>query len=229
LIHLYAIARGPLRAQVRGIADAPVTTTPVGRLHAVVSDHEGPVPQTRAAALTHLEVIEVVAAELEVLPVRFGSDHRDEASLRAKLGAEDALRSALERVAGRVEFVVRPARPPVPPSSPGPVTTDRGEVGTGRAYLEQRRAAEQAAADRSAELLGVVRSTTRDLETEAAATVETGGRFGPERCFLVPREAAPHFVARARAAVGADGRLVVGGPWPPFTFAVLPLLPEVRS
>jgi hypothetical protein len=229
LIHLYGLARGQLRAQVRGIADAAVTSTPLGRLHAVVSEHDGPVPQTRAAALRHLEVIEVVAAELEVLPVRFGSDHRDEASLRTKLGAEHALRSALERVAGRVEFVVRADPTPGPPSPAAEAVAGQGEVGAGRAYLEQRRAVERAAAHRSAELLELVRSATVDLEREAAATVETVGRFGPERCFLVPRDAAASFDARARAAAGSDGRLVVGGPWPPFTFAVLPEGSEVRS
>jgi hypothetical protein len=228
LIHLYAIAREPFGVPVRGIEALPVTTIAVGDLHAAVSEHPAPVPQTRAAALAHLAVIESLAAEVAVLPVRFGPGHRDETSLRAKLGAEEALRCALERVAGRVEFVVRAARPPdLPP--PAPETTDPGEVGSGRAYLERRRAVERAAADRSAELGDLVRSATHELESEATATVETVGRFGPERCFLVPRDEARGFDTRARAAVGTDGRLVVGGPWPPFTFAVLTEGSEVRS
>jgi hypothetical protein len=246
LIHLYALARGPLREPVVGIEDAPVRSVPFGEVHAVVSSHRHALATTREAALRHLTVIEAVTEHLDVLPVRFGPGHEDEDSLRTKLEGEAGLLAALDRVAGRVEFMVRSEATPapagnapagagaagagaaaagaVPSGAAGPGAGDAGSPG--RAYLEGRRAADRAAAERDAEALEGLRSATRALDPAATAVLETTGRNGPERCFLVPRSAAEAFAARARRHVASSTTLVVGGPWPPFTFASLPTSAE---
>jgi hypothetical protein len=242
LIHLYALARGPLREPVVGIEDAPVRSVPLGEVHAVVSSHRRALATTPEVALRHLTVIETVAEHLDVLPVRFGPGHEDEDTLRTKLEGQAGLLAALDRVAGRVEFMVRSEATPAPagnaPAGSGAAGSGAASSGAagsgagdaagspGRAYLEGRRAADRAAAERRAEALEGLRSATRDLDPAATAVLETTGRNGPERCFLVPRSAAEAFAARARRHVASSTTLVVGGPWPPFTFASLPPSPE---
>jgi hypothetical protein len=242
LIHLYALARGPLREPVVGIEDSPVRSVPLGEVHAVVSSHRRALATTPDVALRHLTVIETVAEHLDVLPVRFGPGHEDEDTLRTKLEGQAGLLAALDRVAGRVEFMVRSEATPAPagnaPAGSGAAGSGAAPSGAagsgagdaagspGRAYLEGRRAADRAAAERRAEALEGLRSATRDLDPAATAVLETTGRNGPERCFLVPRSAAEAFAARARRHVASSTTLVVGGPWPPFTFASLPPSPE---
>jgi hypothetical protein len=49
--------------------------------------------------------------------------------------------------------------------------------------------------------------------------VERDGPQGPERCLLVAVEQAERLLELARQLAAGDARLVVGGPWPPYTFA----------
>jgi hypothetical protein len=90
--------------------------------------------------------------------------------------------------------------------------------GPGRRYLEERLAEQHAAEAADAAARARVGAATAGLDTIAIAVAERVGRSGPERCFLVDREATDAF-AEAAAAAAAEGGLVVGGPWPPFTFA----------
>ena len=234
MIHLYALARAGGDPRVAGIAAAPVVTFEAAGLHAIVSHHDGAVPATPDAALAHVTVIEALAAHTDVLPVRFGPGHADTATLRAELGRiRPQLHTLLDRVAGHVEFVVRVTEPPAPasveagPAHAEPAAPGAGQ-GQGRAYLEGRRALLRAEADRQEALRDRLRSITGALASAAAAVRDTTGRSGPERCFLVPRPAASAFAAQARQLTEGAGDLVVGGPWPPFTFASLPA-PQVDS
>jgi hypothetical protein len=216
VIHLYAIVRAPLRETVRGIDDASVTTLPVGAVHAAVSRHSVPVAHSDQAALAHASAIDAIAAQVDALPVRFGSEHEDEQRLRERITAEEGLHERLERVAGHVEFVVRPATVPVGPAASAETVTG---VGAGRAYLERRRARDLAANEARDAVRVHLRQVTEPLAGLATDVRETAGRHGPERCYLVARDAAEHFARRARDVVGPGGTFVVGGPWPPFTFA----------
>lgn len=224
MIHLYALARAAVVPRVAGIAAAPVVTLEAAGLHAVVSHHDDAVRTTADAALAHVTVMEALAEHTDVLPVRFGPGHTDAAALRAELDrVRPRLHTLLDRVAGHVEFVVRAAGP----SAPVAAGAGRNEVehtahGYGRAYLEGRRAAVLEMAEREEALRDRLHSTTEPLASAAAAVRDTTGRSGPERCFLVPRPAASAFTAQARQLTEKSGDLVVGGPWPPFTFSSLP-------
>lgn len=229
MIHLYGLARAPVAADLSGIHGAPVATLEVGDLRAVVSHHDAAVPADAVTALAHVAVIEAIAEHAEVLPVRYGPGHADAAALRAELDrARPRLHTLLDRVGRHVEFVVRAAR------VPAPVTTGAGRGPgehtaplSGRAYLEDRRAAVRAATEAVEALHDRIVDCTRPLVTAAAATEDTTGRTGPERCFLVPREAAARFAEQAQQLTEASD-LVVGGPWPPFTFASLSLDPQAH-
>jgi hypothetical protein len=220
VIHLYALTgRDVSVAGVDGIDGAPLRCVPCGPLHAVVSDHPTAPSASRATALTHADVVATVAASAPTLPVRFGTDHADRDALcRSLEETADRLVTELERIGGCVEFVVRGAGPPPVPTPPATPATVPSGGGPGRAYLERRLAEEQAT--RSAEDLVAeqLRTSTEPLDRLA---VDVQGRRGPagvERCYLVPGRDADRFAAAADRIADRDA-LVVGGPWPPYTFA----------
>lgn len=228
MIHLYALGCAPLGAGSRGIDASPVTTIATGGIHAVVSHHDEAVRPSTEAALQHVATIEAVAERIDVAPVRFGRGHVDAAALRTKLDASlPELRDLLGRVAGHVEFVVRSSGVPVEDPRPTEVGPRIAAMGAGRAYLEGRRASALAAADERRRIQDRLVESTGPLDEHAVATHDTIGPHGPERCFLVRRDAARSFTSRARLLVGTDGSMVIGGPWPPFSFAPLPVPAEV--
>lgn len=228
MIHLYALTRTSVDIRPEGIDAAPVVTFEAADLHAAVSHHDAPVPATADAALAHVTVIEALAEHTEVLPVRFGPGHTDTATLRAELDrVRSQLHTLIDRVAGHVEFVVRTVTRTRIPAGAGTQGPRRSTQEPGRAYLEGRRAAVRARAEHEASLRDHLFLTTEPLVSAAAAVEETTGRSGPERCFLVPRAAAPAFATQARQLVADADDLVLGGPWPPFTFSSLPPDPQV--
>jgi hypothetical protein len=218
VIHLYAVTGGPPPlVDVPGIDGAPVSTVDAGALLAVASEHTAAPPATPANALVHATVIAAVGERTPSLPVRFGAHHRDPAAVRAALAeAEDVLLATLARVGHAVEYVVR-AEPAPTTGAPVPTPADEGE-GRGRRYLEERLAEQRAAGAAAAALRERVVAATSRLDGLATEVTERLGRSGPERCFLVDRRASAAFEAAAAAAT-ADDDLVLGGPWPPFTFA----------
>ena len=237
MIHLYALCAGPGDlADLRGVDDAPVHAVEVDRgLVAVHSEHaRRPVP-TRERALRHFEVVTAACRRCErALPVRYGEVHHDLPALCEALRADTAdLRARLDRVGGHVEILVRLAAPPrtdpVPaePSASEPVAVgaapappDAEAPGAGRAYLQARRDAEARTAAAHAAAVTTLRRPTQHLAVLAAEVVERAGPTGPERCFRVIRHDAEQLLATARtAAATSDDDLVVGGPWPPYTFA----------
>lgn len=224
MIHLYALARAAVVPRVTGIAAAPIVTLEAAGLHAVISHHDAAVRATADAALAHVAVIEALAEHTDVLPVRFGPGHTDTAALRTQLDrVRPRLHTLLDRVAGHVEFVVRATEPPASVAAgAGRNDVEHTAHGSGRAYLEGRRAVVLEMAEREDALRDRLRSTTEPLASAAAAVRDTTGRRGPERCFLVLRPAAPAFAAQARQLTESGSDLVLGGPWPPFTFSSLP-------
>lgn len=220
MIHLYAIGREPVRPRLPGVDGAPVVTLAASDLHASISHHGGAVEATTEAALAHVAVIEDLARRTEVLPVRFGPTRSDVAGLRGELERASAeLTRLLDRVGGHVEFVLRSAEPRAPVLAGSVGAAEGAHGGPGRAYLEGRRAAARAASDAQAARRDHLRRVGEPLDAAAVDVEDTVGRNGPERCFLVARDAAAAFAALAREVSDRAGDLVVGGPWPPFTFA----------
>lgn len=236
MIHLYALTRGArLPPGVVGIQGTELEIVPCGPIDAVVSEHEYAPPADRATALSHAAVVAAVAEHAEVVPVRYGVQHRDRAGLQgAVIEAEPELVHSLQRVGGHVEFVVRhasdasarrtsPPRAQKPPERSAPDASAPDEATTapqpGRRYLEERLAEQRRARDAELMAAAELRALTSPLDGQAAVVVERTGPYGPERCYLVDRGALASFTVAASACLEDREELVLGGPWPPYTFA----------
>jgi hypothetical protein len=219
VIVLYAVAASPLpttSGSVAGIDDVPVRSEVCGRLHAIVSEHPNAPVRDVEVARTHAAVVAEVGHLVASVPVRFGSWHADEASLRAALAdREHELLASIHRVGGHVEFVVRkPAtRAASQPAPAGPAAAT-----TGRAYLEDRLADLRARRAEDTETSRRLAEVTAALEPLASEHRTVRGRLGPERCFLVAAADTRRFAATVRE-ITAGTDLLSGGPWPPYTFA----------
>lgn len=226
MIQLHALARGPVPVSgLTGASELDLEDVTCGSLHAVVS-HPDAVPRRpgRAELLVHARIVEAVCRTVEALPVRYGAFHTRTASLReAILQGEAELLGVLSRVGGGVEVVVRPREDPNPREG-SPQDGTRGSP-PGRAYLERRRARERAVETARRSARARLHRVAGSLSEGAAETLEIERRGRPERAFLVPRRDAETFLARARAMVAAEGDLLVGGPWPPYSFASSELPP----
>jgi len=223
VIHLYALARGSiLPADLVGVEGAELEIVPCGAIDAVVSEHDRPPPTDRASALRHAAVVAAVAERAEVVPVRYGVQHHDRAGLQgAVASAETELLRSLHRVGGHVEFVIRHDHAASsigrPPDRAPKVTVSDDQPG--RRYLEDRLAEQRR--QRRAEQVATaeLRAITGPLDGKAAVVVERSGPHGPERCYLVERRALAIFTAAASSCLRDREELVLGGPWPPYTFA----------
>jgi hypothetical protein len=219
VIHLYAVAATPApEVGVAGVEGAEVTSTDAGSgLHAIVSELPRAAAASKENALRHAEVVAALGEVVDLLPVRFGIAFADRDQLQRSL-AEDAagLRDRLVAVGGRVEFVVRPTeRLDVPRRSGSPAS----RPASGRAYLEQRLADQRAATDAATAAARSLAEATRELGELAERVVDRVGPAGPERCFLVGRRQVDTFVREAARCRDQRSDLLVGGPWPPYTFA----------
>jgi hypothetical protein len=222
VIHLYALAEGEVAGDLSGISGvdaAPVRQVAVPPLRAVVSEHERAPRVSRQRALEHARATLDVCRRCPATPVRYGAHHVDVAALRDAVAEREAdLLASVRRVGGHLEVVVRFA------DEPAPLVTPAGEdvapEDVGRTYLEDRRRRLQAEREASRVAAAELREATAGLDPAATSVVEhDDGRRGPERCWLVAHGDADGLAASARRLARADDRLVVGGPWPPYTFA----------
>lgn len=230
MIHLYALTAVPVALDaVAGVDGHVVRSLACPPLHAVVSDHDGAPGATRERALAHARVVAATGDLTDAVPVQYGALHAEEAGLRAAVAdrAEELVRT-MSRVGGHVEVVVRFVRPPdagapstpatvcAPPQAPGAAADT---VGAGRAYLEARLERDRSErATRWAATRGL-RERTAPFDRLAVEAVDRPGPWGSERCLLVPADDVEPLLAAAHAAAEEHGDLVVGGPWPPYTFA----------
>ena len=176
--------------------------------------HEGFKPQRHALAL------DAIHRRTCVLPVRFGVEVRDEAEIHALLQARRReLLDRLEKLDGACEMGLRITLP-----SP-PATSERHAIAvlTGAAYLEQRRshyrqtdAAAELERQVVEQLLGRLQGAYRDWRKLPATPAHL-----IRLTFLVERERAAAFRSRTEefARAWREGRCVVLGPWPPYSFA----------
>jgi hypothetical protein len=231
VIVLYALAEAGNGTGLGSLTTeaGPLHIVRCGTLDAVVADLPLAPARTVEAAQQHAEVVATITARLPAVPVRFGSWHADEGSLRAALGVHaEELRDRVRAVGDAVEFLVRPAGaapPPVQPV-PAPAPADHAPPGTpGRSYLEGRLAQAQAARAEEREAAARLLAATAPLEPLAREHRVVRGRAGIERCFLVARDDADRFAELVRElTAGTD--LLAAGPWPPFTFAAAATGPD---
>jgi gas vesicle protein GvpL/GvpF len=235
--------------QVRGVGEGPVRTVAAAGLTAVAEDvglaEFGEEALRRnledldwldATARAHHRVIDAIAQQGPLVPMRLATVYSDDANVAAMLAEREAdFRSALRRISGRQEWGVKAYADRQPgaggddsgattgPSSPG--------TGAGAAYLRRRR--DQLAAQKNArrETLASAETIHAELSRYAA-----GARLHPPQAPQLTGSKAPmvlnaaylldtgreeDFAAAVAALVGQHPglRLELTGPWPPYSFA----------
>lgn len=217
MIYAYGIAEPSpaLPPSRRGLGGAALRVLESRGLAAVYSRHRRLRPRPVAAlVLQHERVLEAVMACAPVLPMRFGTQLDSTDRLAAALaGRHRELRAALDRVRGRVELGVRvlPTDPPADaPAGRSPAPS------SGRDHLlalaAARRRDERIAGEIHPPLHALAAdSVVRERSTSPAVMVAT---------YLVDTGQVDSFHRRADevAACHPDVRVVVTGPWPPYSF-----------
>lgn len=215
MIYVYGICESSVVAPTLrqcGFGGATLRTLESSGLAAVYSRHRllrpRPLPKL---VLHHERVVEAIMATGAVLPLRFGTQLEHEEQLADLLAARrDELRRSLERVRGRTELGVRviPVRPP---------SGSQADETTGRDYLLARvrvhRRHQQAIEDVHA-ALGALSAASYIRQPGAAPAILVAA-------YLVDSERVAEFRRQADQLAGRPPgtRLIVTGPWPPYSFA----------
>lgn len=205
-LQLYAVSETSVDALPHGAAGEELVQIAESGLTAVAGRADAP-----ASALEFARVVGRLAdTASSVLPARLGEAFADENALRAALSANAAgLHRTLEQVRGCVEIGLRASFPDAPVASP--------DI-SGRDYLRSR-AADLHLID---ELVAHVHEPLARLARDAR--LEHG--HAPPRfaaAYLVPRSGLDALRTRAEqlSRTCAEPKLVVGGPWPPYSFTGL--------
>ena len=251
-VWVYAIAERvtvtPL-GQVRGVGEGPVRTVAAAGLTAVAEDvglaefgeealrrNLEDLGWLEATARAHHRVIDAVAQQGPLVPMRLATVYSGDAKVAAMLAEREAdSRSALRRISGRGEWGVKAYADQqhvaggddsgftTAPSSPG--------TGAGAAYLRRRR--DQLAAQKNArrETLASAETIHAELSRYAAETrlhplqaPQLTGSKAPmilNAAYLLDRGRGEDFAAAVAALAGQHPglRLELTGPWPPYSFA----------
>lgn len=244
--YLFAIARGALRASdleaLRGHDDAPLRLVDHRGLHGVTCevslDQFGEEPLRanlerlewlERVARTHDVVVRAVSSLATVAPLRLVTICSDEDSVRRRIDdLHDELVRALDRVEGRSEWSVKVY---ATPAERPQVAVGSGEGGAAylqrkRAEADQRRAVGRRMAAEAEEIhaaLAAQSVASRRLEPQDP---QLTGRTDPmvlNAAYLLPDDDVEHFQVTARAlrAQHPGTEILVQGPWPPYSFAVL--------
>ncbi|WP_020658735.1 GvpL/GvpF family gas vesicle protein [Amycolatopsis benzoatilytica] len=113
-VYVYGVVPADVEvdAETRGVGDppAPVTTIRSGPVAAIVSEIPVDAPLGRPEDLSaHASLLDAVAAELPVLPLRFGAVVTDEQAVAEELleANRDDFTTALDQLEGKAEYIVR--------------------------------------------------------------------------------------------------------------------------
>ena len=181
-------------------------------------------------ARAHNDVVWAVAEQATVAPMRLVTICTDDASVRAHVDAHhDGLVQALDNVEGRREWSVKvlvAPREPEPEQDVAPVTSGAAYLMRKKQQAERRRSAGEDAAvmaDRVHAALAEACVASRRLAPQDARLTGRTETMVLNAAYLVPDSEHDDFLAlveQVRAAEPA-ALLEVGGPWPPYSFAVL--------
>ncbi|MDX2017914.1 MAG: GvpL/GvpF family gas vesicle protein [Planctomycetota bacterium] len=211
LMGVCIVREADLRALGSELTDlAPIVEGVLCMLAATV---EQPWPADAARVSMYQKLVNAVAARATCVPLRFGEIFADEAAVgRALRLREGPILQAIERVRGRVEWMVTL---PAPTRAPAQVEL---KPLTGRAFLESRRAALGALPEPLPEQLRGLEAISSQWAWVDPATSAPGAPGHRRVCFLVPRE----FTAQVRELVAAlSDDVRVTGPWAPAVFAAI--------
>lgn len=214
-----------------GVVGAPLVLFRRGPLAVVASEFEGnAVPSTRENVLEHNRVNGLVLARETPLPFRFGT-LADERRLGEHLEKnEGALVSALARVRGCVEMGAKviwdaAAQSETQGEAEGEArAVGASAEGAGTAFLLAKQRAlkgAEALKGRAEEVAALVASGVEGLARESSVEVNPAGSLVVRAAHLVARGSEEEYRERLRAlAAGrADLRLMLSGPWPPYSFS----------
>jgi hypothetical protein len=255
VVWLYAIAAqapGACIGGLCGVGGEPVRAVEAAGLTAVAGDvplaEFGEAPLRRnledlawleATARAHHTVIEAVAQQGPVVPMRLATVYRDNASVAAALAARgDDFRAALRRITARTEWGVKAyaSRPADRESGPAPVPqagADQAaaEAGTGAAYLQRRRRELSARAD-SRRTATASADVIHDRLSRLAAAARLHPPQAPQltgndeqmllnAAYLLDERRDEEFAGAVTALAGQHPavRVELTGPWPPYSFA----------
>ena len=192
-------------------------------------------------ARAHHNVVDAAVRLFPVLPARFSTVYRSEATLVAALAERgDQLRSALARVGGRMEWGVKAYAVPagkgdatelITASVAEPSPGTGAEPGAGMAYLKRRRAQISAGREFSRTAAASAREVHIELSGHAAqvqlyppqasALSHTKAPMLLNAAYLLDIDGSAGFdsVVAVADAAHPDLRLDLTGPWPPYSFA----------
>lgn len=243
--YAYAVTRGLDPASLagdHGLRDAPLGVVSAGGLDAVVGDV--PLEEFSAEALRqnleslawleevargHDDVVRRVTDLGPTAPLRLATIFHDDEAVRQRLAEwHDAIVEVLDRVDGRAEWSVKVVASPAEPAP-----ADSSEPATGAEYLRRRKAQ---ADDRGEWELQVARVAeevhtavsdvavaTRVLPPQDPQLTGLTGAMALNGAYLVDRDRRGQFEETVTALRERfpDVTVESGGPWPPYSFAVL--------
>ena len=220
----HAIAPAPRPSlDTEGLRGRQLNWSEAGEIGLWSTDWDPAEKLDRGDALDHHRLVERICAVQPCLPVRFGTAFATDDAARASLESRaQALRAALDRVAGKSELAITLLWTNNPGGS-APRTPDEG-VGPGRRFMEERRARYLARDTRRARAVDLVECLIAGLSVERALVwheICTSESVAVSLAVLVPNErAAERKTELERMARGFDDVTgVVNGPWPPYSFA----------
>lgn len=243
--YVYALIR-PADAEldVTGLDGARVRTIAAGDIAAVVSTVAGDAfdPATVQARMNDLQWLEAVARVHDgvvsaaadtatTIPLRLGTTSADDRSVVELLtDLNQAAQRSFDRVERHVEYGVQVFASPTQRGNRSADETEKGAayLRRRRAELQQeevRRARESAQVDTAFERLAAVVSASRRNPVRAGAPGDPGAML-LNGVFLVDSARADAFrsaVDAVAASLGSTERVVVTGPWAPYSFAELDL------
>ncbi|MFL6019573.1 MAG: GvpL/GvpF family gas vesicle protein [Gaiellaceae bacterium] len=215
MLHVYALVRQPAAVpDVLGIEAAPLRSLEAAAgIDAVVSDRaQAAAAPSETAILAHARVVEALTELNEaVLPARFAGEVPDEEDLRRRLHERrNRLLDALERVDGCVELGLRVLPQP---------SEKRPAASSGSEYMRRRLGDITRAEELAGELHGSLAAAAR----ESTCNVLSRPDVVLTAAYLVARGDLDRFHAALEAVERrtAGVTLVLTGPWPPYSFALL--------
>ena len=222
LLHALSVAEVP-REIPGGLRGQALVRVDSAGLAAWATELAEPDPRFgRSDLLEHHAIISCLHAQLAAcLPVRFPTWFVDADALRGEIGRrQDEFRANLDAVRGRCELAVTVLWT-APAETAESETPSAAAATPGTRYLlerqqavagsDRRRARARALADEVKALAGVDLAGVR-------AHVCPSALVAVSSALLIPRESAEALIARLPRA--KDGvRILVNGPWPPYSFA----------
>ncbi|HEX8859194.1 MAG TPA: GvpL/GvpF family gas vesicle protein [Actinomycetes bacterium] len=248
--YVYAITRRPAPERLRGmrgVSGEPVRTIEHGGLSAIVgsvdprrfSDEPARGGEEELRALegllrAHHRVVQALAGDTTVLPLRLGTVYRGDERVEALLEERRAeFEATLERIAGRTEWGVKLlVDPAVFDAEPEDREPDAGPAaGAGTRYLLRRRAEErsrQRRRDRAAALADQVHAALDAVAAASRRHAPQDARLSGHRgwmplngAYLVDQGRDRELLAVVRRFDDPERgiRLELTGPWAPYSFA----------